>query len=233
MNSTGKKKTYDRLSDFSSSYRKQIERYQAKHPGASIAQAREGIYEQRIQKAAAKNPDLSLSAARGHKAKALPETAQESAKLERALRDKAGQIRLKQKLGLEDPAKVKEADKLLRSMARAAKKMVKEESKTVAGPSELEWHMFSQKQKDKELQYKAIMGEMPESTSEEARQLIKEMQKETKAMWAKYPPRNKDGTRNPAYYDAQDRMAAIYNQLEALGVVNRTGDILHGDIGYH
>lgn len=224
-------KTKQSLSDFSPSYRKQIERYQAKHPGASIEAAKKGIYDERIQRAASKNPDISLAAARGHaKEVTASENATKLQKQEAALREKASNLRLKQKLGqVPDPEKIKEAQKILRKMQRESKKMQALEGQAVGGPSSLEWTKWSQEQKQRELTVGALLGNVDPKAEAKAQKLLEKMKTETDKMWTMK-------TRRPGttgYYKAQDRLAALYDKLEALGFVHRTGDITAGDVGYH
>lgn len=224
-------KTKQTLSDFSPSYRKQIERYQAKHPGASIEAAKKGIYEERIKRAAAKNPDISLAQARGHAKEVKAREGASKVELQQAaLREKASQLRLREKLGqAPDPEKLKEAQKILRKMQREAKKMQAAEGQAVGGPSSLEWTKWSQEQKQREIQAGALLGNVDPKREAKAQKILEKMKTETDKMWTMK-------TRRPGttgYYKAQDRLAALYDKLEALGFVPRTGDLTAGDIGYH
>lgn len=224
-------KTKQTLADFSPSYRKQIERYQAKHPGASIAQAKQGIYENRIARAAAKNPDISLSEARGHKREiTVPENASKLQQQEAALKQKASNLRLQEKLGkAPDPEKIKEAQKIIRKMQRETKKMQKADEQVVGRLSSLEWTKWSQEQKQRELQANNLLGKIDPKAESKAQKILEKMKSETDKLWTMK-------TRRPGttgYYKAQDRLAALYDKLEALGFVHRTGDLTAGDVGYH
>lgn len=224
-------KTKQSLSDFSPSYRKQIERYQAKHPGASIEAAKKGIYDERIQRAASKNPDISLAAARGHAKEIQAREGATKVELQQAaLKEKASTLRLQQKLGkAPDPEKLKEAQKILRKMQREAKRMQGLEGQAVGGPSSLEWTKWSQEQKQRELQAGNLLGTVDPKAEAKAQKILERMKTETEKMWTMK-------TRRPGttgYYKAQDRLAALYDKLEALGFVHRTGDITAGDVGYH
>lgn len=219
------------LSDFSPSYRKQIERYQAKHPGTSIEASKKGIYDERISRAAAKNPDISLAQARGHAKEVKAREGASKVELQQAaLREKASQLRLQEKLGkAPEPEKLKEAQKILRKMQREAKRMLGLEGQTVGGPSSLEWTKWSQEQKQRELTAGTLLGTVDPRQDAKARKILEKMKDETEKMWTMK-------TRRPGtvgYHKAQDRLASLYDKLEKLGFVHRTGDITAGDVGYH
>ena len=153
-------KSKQTLSDFSPSYRKQIERAIKNNPGASIEQAKAIIYETRTARALAKNPDVSLSEARGHKPKALPKDATPLQVQERALKEKTSNLSLKAKKGVIDPIAAKEAKKILRKMSTETKKMQRHEGEVVGQLSSLEWTKWSQEQKSREVQAKELLQQM-------------------------------------------------------------------------
>ena len=57
--------------------------------------------------------------------------------------------------------------------------------------------------------------------------LLDKMIAATKLMWEKYPP----GTTR--YYEMQRKLASYYKRLKALGMVDASGKLLAGDVGYH
>lgn len=220
-------KSKQTLADFAPRYRKQLERAIKAHPGMTIEEAKHAVYEQRVLSKMRKNPDVSLTEARGHK-KPLPETATKTEKAEASLKEKASALRLQSKYNLVDPVKAKEAQKILRKMQRETKK-AKEWEKLGLGEkmSSLEWTIWSQEQKQREVQAAALLGTMTEKKAARAKGILDKMQAETEKMWAKHPPGD------PKYYAAQRRLAALYKRLEKLGLVHRLGDLTAGDVGYH
>lgn len=174
------------------------------------------------------HPDESLAAARGHKPPPPPDDAPDTKKLEYALRQKAGNIRLKETLGAIDKQEAREADQILREMLKSTKDMEKEvKASKMTGASSLEWELWSQQQKEREISLKELTNPRTKTKSEKAKKIIQRMQKVTEKMWTTYPV----GT--PEYYDYQDKLAGLYKRLENLGFVARTGDIVKGDVGYH
>lgn len=185
-------------------------------------------YRKRIEAKLAKNPDISLAEARGHKPKPPAQDAPDTAKLKYALREKQGNIRLREKMGYIDKAQADAANAILKEMEKQAKGMEKEIKKgTIEGPSSLEWTLFSQQQKEKELEFKQLTTPRTKTKTEKGKKIVQQMQKITEKMWTKAPA----GTQE--YYDYQDRLAKLYKRLENLGFVARTGDIVNGDVGYH
>ena len=222
-------KSKQTLADFSPSYRKQIERAIKQNPGASIEQAKTIIYENRTARALAKNPDVSLAEARGHKPKALPKDATPLQVQERALKEKASNLSLKAKKGVVDPVAAKEAKKILRKMSTETKKMQQHEGEIVGGLSSLEWTKWSQEQKSREVRVKELQANLDPAAAAKAQKILAKMHEETEKMWSMK-------TRRPGtsgYYKSQDRLKALYKRLEKMGLVNRTGDIIAGDVGYH
>ena len=189
-------------------------------------------YRKRIESKFAKNPDISLAEARGHKPKAPAKEAKDSVKLAYNLREKAGNIRLRERLGKIEPDRAKEADKILKDMLKQAKQLDKIEGKVV-GFSSLEWELKSQQIKEKEIILKAVTGDIDLREADTARSIINEMQVLTESMWDLVPPGGKVPASTAKYDSIQDRLRELYRQLEELGLVNRTGDITKGDIGYH
>ncbi len=197
-------------------------------PGLTVEQAREKIYSQRVESKARRNPDATLAEARGHKPPPLPETATNAEKQKRALQEWASALSLQQKTGRITGGQVKEAQRILRQMSREVSKMEKRgKGKLGETPSDLEWTLWSQQQKERQLQAENLLGRMPDKTKERAGKILQRMQEVTKNMWEKHPPGK------PSYYRDQERLAALYKRLEKLGLVHRTGDILQGDVGYH
>lgn len=146
----------------------------AKNPGASIERAKELIYENRVARALAKNPDVSLSEARGHKPKPLPKEATITEHEVRALKEKAGNISLKTKLGYIDPERATEAKTIIKTMEKQVKVMEKKKEADDKLSSR-EWTLWSQEQKEREINYKELLARMGDSVQPKAQSIADKM----------------------------------------------------------
>jgi hypothetical protein len=198
-------------------------------------------YRKRLESYARRNPGASRSAAAG-KAKKAPAPSPEPSRRERQTpepkaprgpklpKEPSGKRRTKDPSDW-TPAYRKRIENFLRKNpdasleeARGHKIATPDDEEN---PSDLEWTLWSQRRKLGNISVLEALGQLPPETAEKGRQILKAMIRETRIMYEETPV----GT--TGYYDAQDKLKALYKRLEALGLVARSGDILKGDVGYH
>lgn len=215
-----KKKQMSSLSDFSPSYRKRIESTMKRSPGLTVEQAREKIYSQRVESKARRNPDATLAEARGHKPPPLPETATNAEKQRRALQEKASALSLQAKTGQQNPEKIKEAQKILRQMDREVKRMQKEEAKGIGEkPSDLQWTLWSQQQKERQIQADNLLSTIKDPDQEKAQKAFEKIKTQSEKL-----KKMKEGTKR--YEAAWDRLERANASFEASGFAVKEGAVV-------
>jgi type II secretory pathway component HofQ len=198
-------------------------------------------YRKRLESYERRNPGASRSAAAG-KAKKAPEPRPEPSRRERpapepkasrtpkAPKEPSGKRRTKDPSEW-TPAYRKRIENFLRKNPDASLEEARGHKigapNDEENPSDLEWAIWSQRRKLGNLSVLEALGQVDSATAEKGRQILKAMIKETTIMFEQTPA----GT--TGYYDAQDKLKALYKRLEALGLVARSGDIMKGDVGYH
>ena len=210
-------------SQWSEAYRKRIESYERRNPGASRSAAAGKAKKTEPQAAPPKIPKSAKPPKSSRDSK--PSTATKPAKTPKA---PSGGRRTKDPADW-SPAYRKRIENFLKKNPDAS--LAEARGHKLEDPadddSELEWTLWSQKRKLGNISLLEALDNMDSEKAREGRQILKAMIRETELMYSVYPA----GT--TGYYDSQDKLKALYKRLERLGLVNRSGDIVKGDVGYH
>jgi hypothetical protein len=210
-------------SQWSEAYRKRIESYERRNPGASRAEAAGKA------KKPAPEPSKPTRAKPPKPSNAPRDAGPKIPKAPKRTKEPSGNRRTK------DPSEWTPAyrkriesffrrnpDGTLTEARRGA------QSRDIENMSELEVTIWSQKIKLSNIDLREAVGNLSSDEARQARSILKQMIRETTLMFEVYPV----GT--TGYYDQQDKLKALYKRLKALGLVDQSGDINHrGDVGYH
>ncbi len=206
--------------DLSPAYRKRLESFERRNPGAPRKAATRSAKAWKEEQAKTPSPSKTSTTPKGSTSRP---------KIPKAPREPSGNRRTKTPDEW-SPAYKKRIESFFRrnpdgTLTEARRGL---ESQDISNLSELEITVWSQKVKLGNIDLKEAVGAIDSDTARQGRSILRQMIKETTIMFEVHPV----GT--TGYYDQQDKLKALYKRLKALGLVDQSGDINNrGDVGYH